>query len=64
MATLQSTKEEHYERMRKAIALEEGDYVPFAPGVGNYFSRGYHISIYDSMKDLRTCLPGIRVPRS
>lgn len=60
MATLHSTKEERLKRVQDAVQLKEPDYVPFAPGVGNYFSRGYDISIYASMKDLRTVLPGIR----
>lgn len=45
--------------MKTAVALNEPDYVPFCPKVGNYYARGYDISIYDAMKDLLNIKPGV-----
>ncbi|ATW23817.1 uroporphyrinogen decarboxylase family protein [Candidatus Formimonas warabiya] len=47
------------QRIRDVIALKEPDTVPFAPKVGNYYARGYDISMYDAMKDIRNIMPGV-----
>lgn len=46
-------------RIRDVIELREPDRVPFAPKIGNYYARGYGISMYDAMKDIRNVAPGV-----
>ena len=57
------TPEERYavksKRIKDVVALKEPDRVPFAPKVGNYYARGYNISMYDAMKDIRNIAPGV-----
>ena len=57
------TPEERYavksKRIKDVVALKEPDRVPFAPKIGNYYARGYNISMYDAMKDLRNIAPGV-----
>jgi hypothetical protein len=58
MGKFESTLEQREERIKKVLNLEEPDCVPFAPKIGNYYARGYDISIYDAMKDIRNIWPG------
>lgn len=50
---------EKSKRIQDVVALREPDRVPFAPKVGNYYARGYNISMYDAMKDIRNIAPGV-----
>lgn len=50
---------EKSQRIKDVVALKEPDRVPFAPKVGNYYARGYDISLYDAMKDIRNIGPGV-----
>ncbi len=47
------------QRIKDVVALKEPDMVPFAPKIGNYYARGYGISMYDAMMDIRNIIPGI-----
>lgn len=51
---------ERLKRVRDAVALKKPDRVPLMPKMGNFYSRGYGISMYDTMKDLRNMIPGLR----
>ncbi len=50
---------EKSKRIKDVLALREPDRVPFAPKIGNYYARGYNISMYDAMKDIRNIAPGV-----
>ncbi len=60
MGSYESTLVQREERIKKVLNLEEPDRVPFAPKIGNYYARGYDISIYDAMKDIRNIWPGVK----
>ena len=60
MGSYESTLAQREERIKKVLNLEEPDRVPFAPKIGNYYARGYDISIYDAMKDIRNIWPGVK----
>jgi len=47
------------QRIKDVIALKKPDVVPFAPKIGNYYARGYNISMYDAMMDIRNIIPGV-----
>lgn len=47
------------QRIKDVTALKKPDTVPFAPKVGCYYARGYDISIYDAMMDIRNIKPGV-----
>ena len=51
------TYETRLARLRRAAALQEGDRVPFAPKLGNLMASAYGLSVYDTMKDVRTVIP-------
>ena len=51
------TFETRLARLRRAAALQEGDRVPFAPKLGNLMASAYGLSVYDTMKDVRTVIP-------
>jgi hypothetical protein len=59
MTTAQEMFEIRTNRIKDVVALKKPDTVPFAPKVGNYYARGYDISMYDAMMDIRNILPGI-----
>ncbi|MEG2658311.1 MAG: hypothetical protein RSA04_03155, partial [Clostridiales bacterium] len=60
MITPEERFAEKSKRINDVVALKEPDRVPFAPKVGNYYARGYNISMYDAMKDLRNITPGVK----
>ncbi|MCI8993565.1 MAG: hypothetical protein HFG80_12750 [Eubacterium sp.] len=47
------------ERVKKAIALETPDRVPFVPTLGNVIALEYGVSIKDAMTDARTLIPAL-----
>ena len=51
---------EREKRVDTAIALQEGDRVPFVPKMSGFYMYGYGISFYDAMKDARNMEPGFR----
>lgn len=59
MADVQQLFQERSQRIKDVIALKKPDTVPFAPKIGNYYARGYNISMYDAMMDIRNVLPGV-----
>lgn len=59
MEKFEETLEHRKKRIHDVLSLQEPDKVPFAPKIGNYYARGYDISIYDAMKDIRNIKPGV-----
>lgn len=51
---------EREKRVDTAVALQEGDRVPFVPKMSGFYMYGYGISFYDAMKDARNMEPGFR----
>lgn len=47
------------QRIKDVVALKKPDTVPFAPKIGPYYARGYNISMYDAMMDIRNIIPGV-----
>lgn len=59
MRDAQQLFQERTQRIKDVIALKKPDTVPFAPKIGNYYARGYNISMYDAMMDIRNIIPGV-----
>ncbi len=50
---------ERFDRVQKAIALEEPDRVPFVPTIGNVAALEYGVTIRDAMTDQRNIIPAL-----
>ncbi|WP_028308603.1 uroporphyrinogen decarboxylase family protein [Desulfitibacter alkalitolerans] len=59
MKDTQELFKERSQRIKDVVALKKPDRVPFAPKIGNYYARGYGISMYDAMIDIRNIIPGV-----
>ncbi len=46
-------------RVQTAVALGTPDRVPFVPMLGNIYSLGYDVTIYDAMKDAKNLMPAM-----
>ena len=51
--------EERIGRVKKAIALEEADRVPFIPMITSLVTSSYGASLEDAMMDQRTIIPAL-----
>ncbi len=57
---IETKRAERVERVKKAIALEKPDRVPFAPKCAGIYAMAYDIPLYAVLKDLRNIKPGIK----
>ena len=58
--TPQQNREERLARVKKAVALEEADRIPFIPKTGAFIATAYGLNQYTLMKDMRNLIPCIR----
>lgn len=57
--SLEQLYQERSARVRDAVQLKKPDRVPLMPKMGSFYARGYGITMYDMMKDLRNMQPGL-----
>ncbi len=56
----ETKRAERAERVRKTVALEKPDRVPFAPKCAGIYAMAYDIPMYTVLKDLRNIKPGVK----